>query len=179
MKIHSIAVVMVCAGALAACATPYQEMGIAGGVSGSRITSDTFQVVAKGNAYTDTATIQRYILRRAAELTLAAGYDYFVVGDPTDLSSTAHLNSAVVGFGRARAIGLGLSQRLFMPGEAVFVRAYRGKAPEPAPMGVYDAHEIEQYMGAQNVAVSITGKSTDAPSDHKNCRQVGATIKCD
>jgi len=163
---------------LSGCATPYQEMGFTGGVSGNRITKNTFQIVAQGNAYTDMATIQRYVLRRASELTLAAGYDYFVIDDPTDQSSTSQVNSNVVGLHHGRAYGFGLSQNLFKPGEAVLIKGYHGPVPDPAPMGVYDAHEIQQYMGAQNVGVSITGKSTDASSDHKTCTQVAGAVKC-
>ena len=52
---------------VAACATPYQKMGLLGGVEAHRISDDTFQIIAKGNDYTSRANIQRYALRKAAD----------------------------------------------------------------------------------------------------------------
>src|SRR5262249_40192561 len=85
---------------LAGCATPYQEMGLLGGVEAYRVSDDTFQVVAKGNGYTDPATIQRYALRKAAEMTLASGYDYFALASEGDISRRGAITTGTAGFSR-------------------------------------------------------------------------------
>jgi hypothetical protein len=43
---------------LAACSTPYQEMGLMGGVSASQIDAMTIRFDARGNAFTDIGQIR-------------------------------------------------------------------------------------------------------------------------
>lgn len=68
---------------LAGCetATPYQPLNAqhasAGGYSDRQIESNRFMVEFSGNAVTSRETVERYLLFRAAELTLAQGYDWF------------------------------------------------------------------------------------------------------
>ncbi|MFN3858733.1 MAG: CC0125/CC1285 family lipoprotein [Caulobacter sp.] len=83
-----IAAIIGLAGTLmAACATatPYQPnvrgQAVSGGYSDERITSDRFRVSFSGNSLTSRETVERYLLFRAAELTLAEGYDGFVLAD--------------------------------------------------------------------------------------------------
>lgn len=72
---------------LSACATatPYQPnirgQAVSGGYSDSRITNDRFRVTFSGNSLTSRDTVERYLLFRAAELTLGQGYDGFVLAD--------------------------------------------------------------------------------------------------
>jgi hypothetical protein len=70
---------------LAACgtATPYQPaVGKAGsGYKETRLTSDRFRVSFSGNSLTSRDTVERYLLFRAAELTLAEGHDWFSLVD--------------------------------------------------------------------------------------------------
>lgn len=73
--------------ALSACATatPYQPYTAAGSASGgftdTRIASDRFRVSFQGNTVTERERVERYLLFRAAELTLAEGYDWFSLVD--------------------------------------------------------------------------------------------------
>lgn len=74
------------AGFLAACATatPYQPAasGVgAYGFSEQRIESNRVRITFRGNTVTDRETVETYMLYRAAELTLQAGRDYFIVAD--------------------------------------------------------------------------------------------------
>ena len=69
---------------LAACetATPYQPLGAhnasaSGGYSDRQLEANRFSVRFAGNALTSRETVERYLLFRAAELTLANGYDWF------------------------------------------------------------------------------------------------------
>lgn len=71
---------------IAGCATPYQEMGFRGGVSASQIDETTLRISGRGNAKTDAATIQNYVLLKAAEETTKRGYDLFLIVDSSDTS---------------------------------------------------------------------------------------------
>jgi hypothetical protein len=72
---------------LAACATPtpyqpYQPGGVAsGGFTETRIANDRFRVTFQGNSLTDRERVERYLLFRAAELTVAQGHDWFALAD--------------------------------------------------------------------------------------------------
>ncbi len=71
---------------LTACATatPYQPSSKAdmrNGFSELQIEKDRVKVTFDGNSLTDRQTVETYLLYRAAELTKAAGYDYFILTD--------------------------------------------------------------------------------------------------
>ena len=72
---------------LAACATatPYQPnirgQATSGGFSEVRLEADRFRVNFAGNSLTSRETVEGYLLYRAAELTVAQGYDWFAVVD--------------------------------------------------------------------------------------------------
>jgi hypothetical protein len=79
------------------CATQYEPkedyIGIPhGGYSEVHISADTVAVNFSGNRYTPQRTIEAYLLYRCAQVTLDAGYDYFVVmsttGSATNLDVT-------------------------------------------------------------------------------------------
>src|SRR5215468_7671733 len=71
---------------LGACATPYQEIGLTGGVSAVQLDESTLRISGRGNAFTDAATIQNYVLLKAAEETSRRGYDMFMVISANDVS---------------------------------------------------------------------------------------------
>lgn len=80
------------------CSTPYQKQGfdfmiLDAGYSETRIDQNTFLVAFKGNSQTSRQTVETYLLRRCAELTLQAGFDYFVVAS----SDTQAINQPTVG----------------------------------------------------------------------------------
>ena len=68
---------------LAACETPtpYQPLNQnaahAGGYSELKIEQDRWRVIFSGNSMTSRQTVETYLLYRAAELTVAQGYDWF------------------------------------------------------------------------------------------------------
>jgi hypothetical protein len=82
-----IAGLLATAAGLAACstATPYQPdlrgSQVSGGFSEIRLTNDRFRVQFRGNTLTNRDTVERYLLYRAAELTLDQGYDWFEIDD--------------------------------------------------------------------------------------------------
>lgn len=75
------AVILSLGATLAACvtATPYQPRGRGFGYAEQKLESNRFRVSFSGNSATPRETVENYLLYRAAELTLAQGYDYFVL----------------------------------------------------------------------------------------------------
>jgi hypothetical protein len=65
-------------------ATPYQPLGASrtsGGFSDQRLEPDRYRVGFAGNSMTSRETVETYLLYRAAELTVAQGYDWFEMAD--------------------------------------------------------------------------------------------------
>ena len=65
-----------------ATATPYQPLGTrgtSGGFAEQRIEANRYRVAFVGNDYTSRQRVENYLLYRAAELTLANGYDGFTM----------------------------------------------------------------------------------------------------
>ncbi|MCI3135429.1 CC0125/CC1285 family lipoprotein [Phenylobacterium aquaticum] len=84
---------------LSACATPtpYQPAGPgqaqAGGFSETKIEANRYRVKFSGNSLTSRDTVEGYLLYRAAELTVAQGYDVFsVVERKTDKSTQTYVD---------------------------------------------------------------------------------------
>lgn len=73
-------------GALSACetATPYQAASASAqpsdGYGDTQIEADRWRVTFRGNSLTSRNTVENYLLYRAAELTVAQGYDWFEAG---------------------------------------------------------------------------------------------------
>ena len=71
------------AGGLSACetATPYQQLNpsdrAAGGYRDAKLDSTHWRVSFSGNSVTSRETVERYLLYRAAELTVSQGNDWF------------------------------------------------------------------------------------------------------
>lgn len=112
---------------VAGCATPTPYRPATGsgfsrtGFSEQQVAPDRFLVTFAGNSVTDRDTVERYLLFRAAELTLQRGYDYFVTTQrDTDrqqrIYSTPGFNR--FGYGRFGFGGgyWGPSWRYFRPG---------------------------------------------------------------
>lgn len=71
--------------------TPYQPSAVTRaqhGYAETQIDAARFRVRFAGNGDTSRETVETYLLFRAAELTLARGYDYFVVADHSVEEST-------------------------------------------------------------------------------------------
>lgn len=82
---------------LMGCATPFEPDSqtepyneLMGGYSDERIDQNTAIVNFHGNKYTKIQTVYSYLLVRAAQVTIANGYDYFIITSttlsPTDMS---------------------------------------------------------------------------------------------
>ncbi|MDB5709084.1 MAG: hypothetical protein JWL96_1154 [Sphingomonas bacterium] len=91
---------------LAGCATetayrPATGTGFARvGYSDHQVEANRFEVTFSGNSYTSRDTVEKYLLYRAAELTLQQGGDYFIMADRnTDHSSRSYTTPGIGGPG--------------------------------------------------------------------------------
>lgn len=90
---------------VSACATetPYRPAKGYGfsrtGFSEQRIEPDRFLVTFAGNSVTERDTVERYLLFRAAELTLQQGYDYFVTTERETDRQTRTYTTPGLGYG--------------------------------------------------------------------------------
>jgi hypothetical protein len=94
---------------LEGCVTPYQSNGLGGGYSDIALAPDIYKVSFRGNGYTSQDTVQNYLLRRCAEITLREGYSYFIIlagsssltksylSTPTTIQSRGYSNYNAVG----------------------------------------------------------------------------------
>jgi len=110
-RLRTIGATIVGAMALAACATPtpYQPATGQGfyrnGYSDQQIEPNRFQVSFSGNDLTSRETVERYLLYRAAQLTLERGFDHFILADrDTNVRSRTY---STPNFGGAYAGGFG------------------------------------------------------------------------
>jgi len=154
---------------LASCAgpTPYQSLvPQRGGYSEERLSENQYRVVFVGNPHTKPDQVERFLLRRAAELTLQNGYDWFratnrvIEGNVRTIQTSrgpvrisqgpgysgwGHFGDFYTrsGFGLLRPIW----RRINPPsGEAVEASAeiVLGKGPLPQVEGVVDARRLLQ-----------------------------------
>lgn len=94
---------------LGACATatPYQPSNgtiNSYGYQDTRIETGKYRVGFRGNTSTDRATVENYILLRAAELSLADGFGHFIILDEGE-GSTSNFNSTGFNGGFGRGFG--------------------------------------------------------------------------
>ncbi|MDC0432133.1 hypothetical protein OAL90_00670 [Hyphomicrobiales bacterium] len=64
---------------LTSCSTPYQSLGLSGGVESNQINSNTFEIRAAGNGFTRAGVIKDYSYLKAAELCISNGFDEFKI----------------------------------------------------------------------------------------------------
>jgi hypothetical protein len=142
------------------CATPYQQKGLTGGYSDTKIGRDTVLVWFRGNGHTSKERVQLYLLYRCAEVTRQYGYDYFVATSGDTEGKTGYIsnysastsasafdmgNSA---FGSAHTYGSGATIPVHKYGAEALIKMFAGQKPANDPKA-YDATETLQYLGPQ------------------------------
>ena len=108
LKAITLAAALVATAGLSACATatPYQPnvrgQAVSGGFSDVRIEANRFQIKFAGNSLTSRDTVERYLLYRAAELTVSEGGDWFsLVERKTDRKARTYVDpDPMTPFGR-------------------------------------------------------------------------------
>ena len=145
MKKVLIAVAMI---SLVACGTEYQPQGLTGGYSDTLTGPNTAIVEFKGNGYLSSTTARKYAFRRAAELTLQNGFDYFLVEDGADTTkrySTSGTTNCYT-YGGAYGLNANCYSTPGIEGEKprtkLQIRMFKGKTPNKS--GYYDARFLTQ-----------------------------------
>ncbi|HXA37742.1 MAG TPA: hypothetical protein VNW53_01970 [Phenylobacterium sp.] len=146
---------------LAACATPpptaYQPAAGPQGVgfSESRIEPGRYRVTFHGGEGAPRGQVSDYALRRAADLALADGYDWFrvtgrfVSWDRADAGPRVGLSVGGVSFGRHSAVGAGLGTAFNLgggPALTATLEVLMGRGPKPADGDVYDARGVQRSI---------------------------------
>ena len=163
--------ILALAAGLAGCATPtpYQPLvAERGGYSEQKLAEDRYRVVFAGNPHTSAESVERHLLRRAAELTLAQGYEWFRVdrralqGDVRTIQTRWGPMQVSRGAGAAKwrnygafytRTGLKLLKPIWRrvsggPGEALEASAeiVLGRGPAPQSEDVFDAREVLRQL---------------------------------
>ena len=154
---------------LFACSTPYQDMGLLGGVSATQIDANTMRISARGNGFSDIGQMKDYVLLRAAEETLHHGYDLFLVTNAENVTRTETHESSFPEFHVESVNGMGVgpngpvithgsvsyttykpnSVTVTKPGEDILIRMFKGQKPADAPQNLYSAGEVAFYLGSK------------------------------
>ena len=141
----AVALALASASVLASCATPtpYQPATGSGsyrtGYWDEQIESDRFRVTFAGNSLTSRETVERYLLYRAAQLTVERGYDYFTLSDrDTEKKTRTYVDRP---FGPGPWGYWGVSWRYHRPGFGWgFYDPFWGD-----PWGPVDVNTIDKY----------------------------------
>lgn len=152
---------------LAGCATQYGDMGFAGGVRADQMAADQYRIVSRGNGFSDSTTIADFAIRKAAEVTLESGNEWFLVmgrQDQTGVSQSV-TQAPTTTYGNVSAYGNTATynettygggvniQTVVKPGEDLMIKVGRG----PRPGAAYDAAETLRYVVARTGSPNTTG----------------------
>ena len=162
-KLAKIPVAAAAAFLLAACTsvTPYQPSIKGGaGYTDQALDSGRFRITFEGNSSTDLATVENYVLYRAAEVTLSNGYDYFIVLD----SNTDAMRRFVT-------TGTGFSNGRFGRGRFFYGRGFHSRFGGGFGTSTATTRERKSYTVGAIIEARRGDKPADAP-DAYDARQL-------
>lgn len=141
----SLLLVAIATGLATACAssgsTPYQPAGVGSefGSAEQQLEHNKVRLTLNGNSLTDVTTVKKYVLYRAAEVTLQSGYDFFILADRGVQTQAAFRTSSF----RHRFAGdvQGASNHAAM----IDITMFSGRKPQVLP-DAYDAREVRQNL---------------------------------
>ncbi len=152
---------------LGACATVthYQQRHDGLGYEEQVLESTRLRVSFTGSSKTPRETVENYLLYRAAELTLARGYDYFVMASSStqagrDSSPTLSFGIGGFGFGSRSGVGLGVGTST-APASGVEYTAQaeivlrKGAKPADDPRA-FNAREVRENLESRIVRPSAS-----------------------
>ena len=158
MRHTLIAVALALAAALAGCATPtpYQPnisgQAAKGGFTDLRLTDNRFRVAFSGNTLTGRDTVERYMLYRAAELTVAQGHDWFEMDERrTDRDQQTYIEPGLLSYSGFGPYGY------WQPSWAYYGRGFGWRTWDPfysrGPFlaGQYGARAVERFEARAEV----------------------------
>lgn len=125
---------------LCCCATPYKRNSWLeewpGGFATTRINDNTYIITFRGNYFTPYQKAQNDAMYRAAQVTIDAGYDYFVVTNSSTMPPENNLESSYkVPFVNQKESHTAV----------IAIKTYNGSVPAGLP-NAYDAKEIITHV---------------------------------
>lgn len=154
---------------LTACATatPYQPniagQKAQGGFSDRRLEADRYQVNFAGNSVTSRETVERYLLYRAAEVTVQAGYDWFETADRrTDRQARAVIDNYGYGYGWG-GYGWGGPYGYWRPAWRGYYGGYWGPWGDPFWGGSTEVRTIEKFQASAEILLHKGPKPAGDP----------------
>lgn len=162
---------MALAALLTACATatPYQPniagQKAQGGFSDRRLESDRYQINFAGNSVTSRETVERYLLYRAAEVTVQAGYDWFETADRrTDRQARAVIDNYGYGPGwGGYGYGWGAPYGYWRPAWRGYYGGYWGPWGDPFWGGSTEIRTIEKFQASAEILLHKGPKPAGDP----------------
>jgi hypothetical protein len=149
MRSRALLIVLIAGG----CATGYHPSGFGGGFSELRLSQRAWQVNFRGNGYTSPERSHSFALRRAAELTLASGYQAFYVAGGNESVSQVNLVQPVNCYstGPYTNCSGGGVDTINRPRTRLDITMVTGQEAAKAPPGylVYDANMILAQIPAE------------------------------
>ena len=153
-------------GLLAACSTPTPYRASNGdgtGYSDQRIETDRYRVTFTGNDATSFDTVQNYALYRAAELTLAAGFDQFTVVSRSTESRAGGLSPGRIGVGVGSGgggSGFGIGVSTFTGGGAETYTTFMDVSMADGPVAADDQAAYDARAVLQNLNPTVIRPGT-------------------
>ncbi len=159
---------------LLGCATTYSPHAITGGYSDFQLDSNTFRVSFRGNGYTPRETVETYLLYRCAELTVAAGFDHFIIVTSetgnnalpytTPGTYTGTTRGSATAYGN-NAYGYSNTSGTYRPGQTFLINKYEStamikafKGRKPDQLTAFDAREVLRHLEP-----AVEGSQEDSP----------------
>lgn len=155
---------------LSSCATAYQPDGVTGGYSDQRLSVSSVRVSFRGNRFTTPETLDSYLLRRCADVTMQNGYNYFVMTTP--IENGAEVNGAKVDdqFSASTTIQMFKGNKLETVANAYDAAAVirstpvdEGETPEATPPPVSIANANAQSAAARILVVNPNALTNEPP----------------
>jgi len=142
------------------CASDYDRA-----VTAVRIDETTYHITAVGNAYTRRDTTYKFAMRRAAEETLASGYDLFAVVDQSD-GSRQVVESVDGGYSSGLSASgqstitpnAPITRSYILPGTILTIKMSRAPRFADTRDNVFDAREVLRFVGPPTATPAATSK---------------------
>lgn len=166
---RTLAAILAGAALVSACATatPYRPATGSGfnrtGFSDQRIEGDRYRVQFAGNSFTARETVERYLLFRAAELTLSTGNDHFTLVDRDTDKQTRTYTTPGIGYGGYGPWG-GWSPRWSYYGRGFGWRHWSPFWGDPFWDRGVDVRTVERYEASAEIVVGRGPKPNNVRS---------------
>lgn len=149
------------------CATKYQKHGFTGGYKDFQLQEDVFRVTAKGNAFTSDDRAVNYVVYRSAEITVKHGYDYFVILEASDGSSSSYSTNTFGNAYTSRNSSYSTTSGTFSsttsevkrPKKNLVIKLFKGKKPKNNP-NAYNAKELMSYLEKEDKGIEKSKKGS-------------------